>query len=144
MSPRETALRALLVLLEGLPLPSGTVKRNSAVPERVNDQVLVILRDGELGEPEVSLSPLTYHWQHEASVEIFVAHPDAAQRDARMDALLVSVGEQLVDHPALGGAVEFCAAGAPKFEDLPIEGAAGIKTCVLPLVLHYSSASPLG
>ena len=54
MSPRETALRALLVLLEGLPLPSGTVKRNSAVPERVNDQVLVILRDGEATTPTIN------------------------------------------------------------------------------------------
>lgn len=143
MSPRESALRALLVLLEGLPLPPGAVKRNSAVPERVSDQTLVILRDGELGEPEVTLSPITYHWQHEASVEIFVADPDAAQRDARMDALLVSLGEQLAAHPALGGAVDFCSAGAPKFEDLPIEGAVGIKTCVLPLILHYSSASSL-
>ena len=72
--PRESALRALLVLLEGLPLPSGAVKRNSAVPERVSDQTLVILRDGELGEPEVTLSPITYHWQHEASLEIFIAN----------------------------------------------------------------------
>jgi hypothetical protein len=144
MSPRESALQGLLALLEALPLPSGAVKRNSAVPERVVDQVLVILRDGELGEPEVSLSPVTYHWQHEASVDIFVANAQADERDARMDALLVSLGEQLTNHPALGGAVDFCAAGIPKFEDLPLEGAPGIKTCVLPLVLHYSSASALG
>ena len=143
MSPRETALRALLVLLEGIPLPSGAVKRNSAVPERVADQVLVILRDGDLGEPEVSLSPLTYHWQHEASLEIFIANAEAVERDARMDGLLVQLGVVLAANPGLGGAVDFCAAGVPKFEDLSIEGAAGIKTCVLPLILHYSSASPL-
>ena len=144
MSPRETALRALLVLLEGIPLPSGAVKRNSAVPERVADQVLLILRDGDLGEPEVSLSPLTYHWQHEASLEIFIANAEAVERDARMDGLLVQLGVVLAANPSLGGAVDFCTAGVPTFEDLPIEGAAGIKTCVLPLILHYSSASPLG
>lgn len=144
MSPRETALRALLVLLEGIPLPSGAVKRNSAVPERVADQVLVILRDGDLGEPEVSLSPLTYHWQHEASLEIFIANAEAVERDARMDGLLVQLGVVLAANPSLGGVVDFCTAGVPTFEDLPIEGAAGIKTCVLPLILHYSSASPLG
>jgi len=144
MSPRETALRALLVLLEGIPLPSGAVKRNSAVPERVADQVLLILRDGELGEPEVTLSPITYHWQHEASVEIFIANAEAAERDARMDTLLVQLGVVLAANPSLGGAVDFCSAGAPTFEDLPIEGVAGIKTCVLRIFLHYSSASPLG
>ncbi len=144
MSVRESALRAVLALLETLPLPPGAVKRNSAVPERVSDQVLVILRDGDLGEPQVSLSPLTYHWQHEASVEVFVAHPEASERDARMDALLVRLGEQLTAHPSLDGAVDFCVAGAPRFEELPVEGTAGIKTCVLPVILHYASASPLG
>jgi len=60
------------------------------------------------------------------------------------DGFLVQLGVVLAANPSLGGGLDFCAAGAPKFEDLPIEGAAGIKTCVLPLILHYSSASALG
>jgi hypothetical protein len=110
----------------------------------VSDQTLVILRDGELGEPEVTLSPITYHWQHEASVEIFIANAEAVERDARMDTLLVQLGVVLAANPSLGGAVDFCSAGVLTLEDLPIEGTAGIKTCVLPLILHYSSASALG
>lgn len=77
-------------------------------------------------------------------MEISIANAETVERDARMDGVLVQLGVVLAANPSLGGAVEFCAAVAPKFEDLPNEGAAGIKTCVLPLILHYSSASALG
>lgn len=45
-TPRETILAAL---------------RGEVLPERVPSNCLLILRDGESGEPEVTLSPLAYH-----------------------------------------------------------------------------------
>ena len=156
VSQRERAIGALFAVLgqltlgqalgpaSGPTLGSTLVKRNSALPERLSDHAMAILRDGEMGEPELTLSPVMYHWQHETLVELFVADPDAARRDARMDALLVQLEELLAANPGLGGAVDFCVAGTPKFEELFVEGAAGIKSCVVPIVLHYSSASALG
>jgi hypothetical protein len=85
-SQRESAIGALFAVLGQLSLGT-TVKRNAALPERVADHAMAILRDGEMGEPEVSLSPLTYHWQHQVAIELFVADPDASARDARMDGL---------------------------------------------------------
>jgi hypothetical protein len=144
VSQRERAIGALFAVLGQLTLGSTLVKRNSALPERLSDHAMAILRDGEMGEPELTLSPVMYHWQHETLVELFVADPDAARRDARMDALLVQLDELLAANPGLGGAVDFCVASTPKFEDLFVEGAAGIKSCVVPIVLHYSSTSALG
>lgn len=152
VSQRERAIGALFAVLGqltlgqalGPTLGSTLVKRNSVLPERLSDHAMAILRDGEMGEPELTLSPVMYHWQHETLVELFVADPDAARRDARMDALLVQLDELLAANPGLGGAVEFCVASTPKFEELFVEGAAGIKSCVVPIVLHYSSASALG
>lgn len=148
VSQRERAIGALFAVLGQLTLGQALgptlVKRNSALPERLSDHAMAILRDGEMGEPELTLSPVMYHWQHETLVELFVADPDAARRDARMDALLVQLEELLAANPGLGGAVDFCVAGTPKFEELFVEGAAGIKSCVVPIVLHYSSASALG
>ena len=152
VSQRERAIGALFAVLgqltlgqaSGPTLGSTLVKRNSALPERLSDHAMAILRDGEMGEPELTLSPVMYHWQHETLVELFVADPDAARRDARMDALLVQLDELLAANPGLGGAVDFCVAGTPKFEELFVEGAAGIKSYVVPIVLHYSSASALG
>ena len=74
MSQRENAIGALFAVLGQLSLGT-TVKRNAALPERIADHAMAILRDGEMGEPEVSLSPLTYHWQHQVAIELFVADP---------------------------------------------------------------------
>ena len=90
-SQREIAIGALFAVLGQLSLgtSSTTVKRNAALPERVSEHAMVILCDGEMDDPEVSLSPLTYHWQHQVAVELFVADPDASTRDMRMDGLLL-------------------------------------------------------
>ena len=142
MSQRENAIGALFAVLGQLSL--GTmVKRNAALPERVSDQAMAILRDGEMGEPEVSLSPLTYHWQHQVAIELFVADPDAAARDARMDGLLTDLATLIEADRTLSGAVEYAEIGPPKFDELAPEGTSGIKACLLPVILHYSSSGSL-
>ena len=142
MSQRENAIGALFAVLGQLSL--GTmVKRNAALPERIADHAMAILRDGEMGEPEVSLSPLTYHWQHQVAIELFVADPDASTRDARMDGLLVELAALIEADRTLAGVVEYAEIGQPKFDELAPEGTSGIKACLLPVILHYSSAGPL-
>lgn len=142
MSQRENAIGALFAVLGQLSL--GTmVKRNAALPERIAEHAMAILRDGEMGEPEVSLSPLTYHWQHQVAIELFVADPDAAVRDARMDGLLVELAVLIEADRTLAGVVEYVEIGQPKFDELAPEGTSGIKACLLPVLLHYSSAGPL-
>ena len=142
MSQRENAIGALFAVLGQLSL--GTmVKRNAALPERIADHAMAILRDGEMGEPEVSLSPLTYHWQHQVAIELFVADPDAAARDARMDGLLVELAALIEADRTLAGVVEYAEIGQPKFDELAPEGTSGIKACLLPVILHYSSSGSL-
>ena len=141
-SQRESAIGALFAVLGQLSLGT-TVKRNAALPERVSDHAMAILRDGEMGEPEVSLSPLTYHWQHQVAIELFVADTDAAARDARMDGLLTELAGLIEADRTLGGVIEYAEIGAPKFDELAPDGSSGIKACLLPVMLHYSSAGPL-
>ena len=142
MSQRENAIGALFAVLGQLSLGT-TVKRNAALPERVADHAMAILRDGEMGEPEVSLSPLTYHWQHQVAIELFVADPDANARDARMDGLLVELAALIEQDHTLGSVIEYAEIGTPKFDELAPDGTSGIKACLLPVVLHYSSSGPL-
>ena len=142
MSQRENAIGALFAVLGQLSL--GTmVKRNAALPERIAEHAMAILRDGEMGEPEVSLSPLTYHWQHQVAIELFVADPDTSTRDARMDGLLTELATLIETDRTLAGVVEYAEIGQPKFDELAPEGTSGIKACLLPVLLHYSSAGPL-
>ena len=145
MSHREEAIGALFAVLGQLSLGASvaTVKRNAALPERVTDQAMAILRDGEMGEPEVSLSPLTCHWQHQVTIELFVADPDAAARDARMDSLLTDLAILIEADRTLAGVVEYAEIGPPKFDELAPEGTSGIKACLLPVILHYSSSGSL-
>ena len=60
-SKRETILAALQARLQTLATP---VLRGEVLPERIPATGLIILRDGKPGEPEVTLSPLTWFYQH--------------------------------------------------------------------------------
>ena len=144
-SQRESAIGALFAVLGQLSLGTSgtTVKRNATLPERVPDHAMAILRDGEMGEPEVSLSPLTYHWQHQVAIELFVADPGASARDMRMDGLLLELAALIEADRTLGGVIEYADIGPPKFDELAPDGSSGIKGCLLPVVLHYSSSGPL-
>jgi hypothetical protein len=70
---RETILAALHARLSALP---ATALRGEVLPERVPIEGLLILRDGEPGEPEVTLSPLAYQYQHRAEIEAVVQGAD--------------------------------------------------------------------
>ncbi|MCT8159395.1 acyl-CoA transferase [Pseudoruegeria sp. SHC-113] len=135
---RETILAALHARLSALP---ATVLRGDVLPERVPAGGLVILRDGEPGEPEVTLSPLAYHYQHRAELEVVVL---GADRDATFDALCASIGTALAADRTLGGLCDWVEAEVPRPVDLPVEGAASLKAGVIPVVLHYTTADPLG
>jgi hypothetical protein len=58
---RETILIALHARLQTLP---ATALRGEVLPERISAAGLIILRDGDPGEPEVTMSPLRYHFEH--------------------------------------------------------------------------------
>jgi len=94
----------------------------------------------EPGEPEVTLSPLRYHYQHRAEIEAVV---QGATRDAAFDTLCASVGAAIAADRTLGGLCDWVEAEAPRPVDLPVEGAATLKAAVIPVVLHYSTADPL-
>jgi len=136
-STRETILAALHTRLLALP---ATALRGEVLPERVPAAGLLILRDGDPGEPEVTLSPLRYHYQHRAEIEAVV---QGAGRDTAFDALCASIGTALATDRTLGGLCDWVAAEAPQPVDLPVEGAASLKAAVIPVVLHYTTADPL-
>ena len=135
---RETVLAALHARLSALP---ALTLRDAALPERIPAAGLIILRDGQPGEPEVTLSPLRYHYQHRAEIEAVV---QGAARDTTFDTLCASIGAALAADRTLGGLCYWIEAEAPRPVDLPVEGAASLKAAVIPVVLHYTLTDPLG
>jgi hypothetical protein len=134
---RETILTALHARLQTLP---ATALRGEVLPERVPPEGLMILRDGDPGEPEVTMSPLRYHYQHRAEIEVVV---QSAGRDAAFDSLIASICAALEADRTLGGLCDWIEPEAPKPVDLPVEGAATVKAASITLTLHYTTASPL-
>ena len=137
-SKRELVLAALHARLSVLPTP---VMRSDVLPERISATGLIILRDGKPGDPEVTLSPLTYFYEHRAELEVVIQA--GTGRDALFDALTASIGTALAVDRTLGGVCDWVEAEAPEPVDLPIEGAAALKAAVITVVLHYATQDPL-
>ena len=135
---RETVLAALQARLQ--PLAALTL-RNEVLPERIPTAGLIILRDGQPGEPEVTLSPLRYHYQHRAELEVVVQA--GTGRASAFDTLIAAIGTALETDRTLGGLCDWVEPEAPASVDLPIDGAAALKAAVIPVILHYSTADQL-
>ena len=135
---RETVLAALLARLQPLAAP---VLRDEVLPERIPAAGLIILRDGQPGEPEVTLSPLRYHYQHRAELEVVVQAANG--RAGAFDTLIAAIGTALEADRTLGGLCDWIEPEAPGSVDLPIEGAAALKAAVITVVLHYTTTGPL-
>ena len=136
---RETILAALLARLQPL---AALVLRDEVLPDRIPTAGLIILRDGQPGEPEVTLSPLRYHYQHRAELEVVVQA--GTGRASAFDNLIASIGTALEADRTLDGLCDWVELEAPASVDLPIEGAAALKAAVVTVVLHYTATGPLG
>ena len=135
---RETILTALHARLHAL---AALVLRDEVLPERIPASGLIILRDGQPGEPEVTLSPLRYHYQHRAELEVVVQA--GTGRASAFDDLITAIGAALEADWTLGGLCDWVEPEAPASVDLPVEGAAALKAAVITVVLHYTTTGPL-
>lgn len=141
-SKREQALAGLFLCLKDN-VTGLSVLRNEPLPTKVPADGLIILRDGDPGEPEVTLSPTRYHYQHRAEIEALVQHGDPAQRDTALDTLLETVAQALDGQTSLGGLVDYLHIETPDFLSETVEGAPTIKAAVVPIILEYSTSNPL-
>jgi hypothetical protein len=141
MSRREQALAALFGRLQTI--PRATVKRNEALPLAVPSAGLIILRDGDPGEPDITLNPVTLFYRHQAEVEAFVTPLVGGGGEALLDTLIEAVADALAADRSLGGLVENMGLGAPTIETLIIEGAAPILAARVPVVIEYLVSDPL-
>ena len=139
MSKRENILAALFIQLTGV--GGATVLRNIALPTRIPAAGLVILRDGTPGEPEVSLSPLTYHYDHEAVVEVIVQ--GEVTQDAQFDAICVAIGARLASNRTLGGLCDWLEGAAPDPTEIITEGGEPMKGAAVTVTMTYSTTNPL-
>lgn len=147
MSARETAITALHDVVASVLVardPAPTVLRNETVPQRIPAGGLIVVRDGETLSETAMFSPLAWAIEHGAEVEIVVGGATPADRDAALDDLLTTIGAAIAMDRTLGGAVEWAGPGAPRFEDIVIDGAATSRAVLVTVTLAFTApATPL-
>jgi hypothetical protein len=141
-SKREQALAGLFLCLQN-GMSGVAILRNEPLPTKIPTSGLLILRDGDAGEPEITLSPTRYHYAHVAELEVLVQKPKAYERDAALDVLLVALGDVLGTDTTLSGVLDFMSIGSPEFLTETVEGAPAIKAAVVPITLEYVNLNPL-
>ncbi|MDG4575440.1 MAG: acyl-CoA transferase [Defluviicoccus sp.] len=140
-SHREQVLAALFGRLQGV--PDATVRRNEALPVSLPAGGLIILRDGDPGEPDVTLNPRTEYYTHRAEIEVFVTQAVGGGGEEELDALLSWLGARLNIDRSLGGLAENLSWSAPETSVLAIEGAAPILTARITVTIEYLVGDPL-
>ena len=141
-SKAEQVLDEIKALLETV--PDAIVERNSVLPEKIPDGGLIILRDGDPGEPEQALGGFgNAYYQHAVEIEVYVEEGDAATRDAAFDALLNQIGAALDADPTLGSLAFGVTYGRPEVAVEAIAGASAIKNATLTVTVDYETGAPL-
>lgn len=138
MTKREQVLTALAQVLCA---PGVWVRRNDADLAEIPDDGLVVLHDGDPGQPEVTLSPLAYHYQHRAELDVMVIEGGVS---AKFDRLAERIGALIAADRTLGGLCDWIEAEAPAPSDVPVEGSAPIRAATIVVTLHYTTPDPLG
>ena len=143
VSKTEQVLEALKVLLETV--PGAAIERNAALPEKIQVGGLIVLRDGDPGEPEQVLGGFGgAYYSHRIEVEVYVQEGDAAARDVAFDVLLQNIGTALEADSTLGGLAFGMTYGRPPVDVEAVDGAAAINTGTLAIVVDYETETPLG
>lgn len=137
-SKTEQILVALRAGLETV--PGAKVERNTVVPEKIPAGGLIVLRDGDPGEPDTSLGGFGgAYYSHAIEVEVYVEAGDAA-----FDALLGELGTVLDADPTLGGLAFGMTYGRPDVDAEGVPGAPAIKAGTITVTVEYETESPLG
>jgi hypothetical protein len=137
---REQVLSALF---DRLLIAGAAVKRNEALPQAVPPGGLIILRDGDPGEPDVTLNPRSEFYSHRAEIEAFVTPAVSGGGEAALDGLLTAIGTALAADRGLGGLAENLFWSAPETSVLAIEGAAPILTARIIVTIEFLVGDPL-
>jgi hypothetical protein len=141
-SKTEQILQAMYSLLRTI--PEATVERNIAVPAKIPAGGLIVLRDGDPGEPDTTLGGFgSAYYSHRVEVEVYVQEADQGARDAAFDDLVMAVGTALEADSTLGGLVFGMSYGRPTSDLEPIDGAPAIKSGVIEITVEYESTAPL-
>jgi len=141
-SRREQVLDAVQALVKAA-LPNADVERNRDKAKSIGPGGTVIIRDGDMGEPEVTLSPLTYTYEHRIELEIGT-YASASKTAAQvLDEMMSPLADLVMADRTLGGLCEWLEAEAPTTDSIETLGAEAGRWADTGLRAIYSTPNPL-
>ena len=140
----ETVLLAVMdVLNDAAALSDVVILRNAVVPEEIPAGGLLVVRDGEPGEPETVLGTFrNVFYSHAIEIDVIVAAGSPGTREAAFAALLGTLGEVLEANQTLNGTVHGMEYGHPAAISELFEGAEDIKAATVTIRVEYDAATP--
>lgn len=136
-SKRESAIQALQALVEAN--TAAAVHRNPDMPQDVPAGGILNLYDGDPGEPEVTLNPPTYQYEHAVELELLVLTKQVDD----IDTMLAPLGPALQADATLGGICDYAEFTAPKVEPISTEGGSLHYGAAFMAMLTYTTTTPL-
>lgn len=136
MRRSEAVLQALATGFTTVLASLATVERNTQPPERLN-KALVIIRDGDPGQPAVILSPRAYSYDHAVRVEVGAASAED------LDVVLTAIDAFIEANRALDGLTEWLEATAPETDVEEPSGARPLHYALFDLTASYTIPTPL-
>lgn len=142
MTKAEQVIQAVVALLQAA-LPFAEHARNADKPVSIAPGGNVIVRDGDRGDPDVTLGPVSYTYQHEVHVDL-AAYASASQtREAVLDAMIATIGSAVEANRTLGGLCEWVEPTTPDLDDIATDGAETARWAEFALTCIYTTTSPL-
>ena|SRR5947209_5441817 len=141
-SKREQVIDAVVTKMQAT-FPQATVLRNAAKPEGIGSHGLIVVRDGDPGDPEITMSPLTYIYEHRIPVEIAVNPTRIEDVESTLDDMLVLLGQAIQADRTLGGLCDFADTEAPATEAIEATGAVAARWGDAAVLAIYATANPL-
>lgn len=141
-SKREQVLDAIKALVLTA-LPYADVERNRDKPQAIAAGGTVIIRDGDPGEADVTLSPLTYLWDHRIPLEVGAYESGGKSPGEVLDDMLRPLGAAIEADRTLGGLCDWIDVSAPVTDSIEAFGVEPGRWADLDIVATYATTNPL-
>lgn len=146
MSKRLDVLLAVKRMIEQA-LPGARVlglDGGEAPPAIVPATGMVVVRTGDLGEPEYTLSPLTYFYDHRIPIEVSALSSGSLTSEVVLDTMMMAIGAAVEADRTLGGLCEWLDTTSAGTEDIyPDGGGQPPRGGDFMIIASYSTSNPL-
>lgn len=130
----------------GTAVPNASVLRNPDTTVTPTRGGLVLIEDGDPGEPiERTLgSPGGWYYEHPVRVTILVSGSNKDIRAATCDDLVAAVGAAAIVDRSLGGLASWVETSAPDVGNEQHDGGDAVTTATADIVIAYTLTNPMG